>query len=255
MSKEENTYLVDDLHVNGKRLTLVGILHSKEEFTRNMEAYEHMIRPYTALMLEQPLWYPDFSFDQSSFGQLAAIAMRMNKKVYIADPLDSRVLAADAGFCVAGLSLAVKGGMDAGRRAINRTPAGFTRKKFILRLGMLALGAPLFLGSLPGLDLRSAIDREGAYEYGLDDQITWGSKDWRDLWIAMGMEKVMALEDIHTLAAFHGVGHQQGILHYLTHPEDRRREAAYLPFKKISSNLGVREWTPKKYKWELARVF
>ncbi|MDH5638400.1 MAG: hypothetical protein OEZ04_07910 [Nitrospinota bacterium] len=256
MTQSENTYLVDDLQVAGKRLSLVGILHSREEFMKNKSEYERMIKPYSAIMLEQPLWYVDFSYDQSSFGQIAAIALKMNKKVYIADPFDARVLTADAVFGLAGLSMLVKSSIDFGKRAIGKSPEGFSRRGLILRAGMLALGLPLFFGSLPGMDLRSAIHKGSAFSYGLDDKVTWGSKDWRDIWIAMGIDKVLSnVPDLHTMIAFHGIGHQQGILHYLLHPEDRRREAAYEPFKRISTNLAVREWIPKKHKWELARQF
>ncbi|MDH5677919.1 MAG: hypothetical protein OEZ55_03670 [Nitrospinota bacterium] len=256
MNPSESEYLADDLQVAGKRLSLVGILHSKEEFKKNEAEFERMIKPYSAVMLEQPLWYVDFSYDQSSFGQLAAIAMKMNKKVYIADPFDARVLAADAAFAFGGLSMLVKSSIDLGKYSFGKKPEGLSRRGLILRAGMLALGLPMFFGSLPGLDLRSAMDKESAYTYGLDDKMTWGSKDWRDLWIAMGIEKVLSdVKELNTMIAFHGKGHQQGILHYLLHPEDRRRQAAYEPFKRISAHLGVREWVPKKHKWELARVF
>ncbi|MDH5509258.1 MAG: hypothetical protein OEZ32_02770 [Nitrospinota bacterium] len=256
MTQSENTYLVDDLQFAGKRLSLVGILHSREEFMKNRKDFERMIKPYSAVMLEQPLWYVDFSHDLSSFGQIAAIALKMNKRVYIADPFDTRVLAADAVFALAGLSMLVKSSMDFGKSAMGKRPEGFSRRGLILRAGMLALGLPLFSGSLPGMDLRSAVHRDSAYSYGLDDKVTWGSKDWRDLRIAMGIDKVLNnVPELHTLIAFHGIGHQQGILHYLLHPQDRRREAAYEPFKRISLNLSVREWIPKKHKWELARQF
>jgi hypothetical protein len=256
MAQPETTYLVDELHVKGKPFTLVGILHDREEFNKNKVDYERLIKPHSALMLEQPLWYPDFSFDQSSFGQIAALAMKMEKKVYIADPFDVRVLAADAAACVGGLALMVKATADLGKNALTKRERELTRKAFILRLGALGLGLPFFFGSLPGMDLRSAIDRDSAYSYGLDDQLTWGSKDWRDLWIAIGINKVFSqVPELYSMVAFHGLGHQRGILHYLTHGEEMKREARYLPFEKISSNLGVREWIPKKKKWELARIF
>ncbi|MDH5639197.1 MAG: hypothetical protein OEZ04_11980 [Nitrospinota bacterium] len=254
MTQRQSNYLLDELIIRGKRMTLVGILHTKEEFERNKESFEFLMKPYSAVMLEQPLWYKDFSYDTSSFGQLAGLALKMNKRVYIADPFDPKVLAADMAFGVLGLGMLVKSFKDLAKATILRDKHVMNRGGFLARFAALGIGAPLFLGSLMGMDLRAAVDMRTSLTWGLDDKYSWGSKDWRDLWIAIGIGKVLEnVDDVYSMIAFHGVGHQRGIQHYLDQPQDMAKEKYYMPFERISSRLQVREYTPKKYIWQLTR--
>jgi len=230
--------------INDKDVSIVGVRHLPEFFLKYKIFFENLVSKHDAIVLEESI--EDF-WEHPFFGKIADIAYAQKKRVYQADPTNLPCEILDATSFGGGLYLIID--------AVNKPKREISRRDFLKRIGIAGIGAFLLFGSLPGMVVRKVIDEEILYSYGIDDLLSYGNTDYRNIKIAEGIEKICyKVSDLKKIVAFHGASHSKHIEAYLKNPALRAKKLAYLLHEAISRKK-VREYIPAKEGWVLSRTF
>lgn len=229
--------------INNKDISIVGVYHLPNFFLKYRTFFENLVSQHDAIVLEQSI---ENFWEHPFFGKIAGIAYAQKKRVYQADPTSIPSQIVDATSCGVGMYLILN--------SIKKPKRKISRREFLKRIGLAGIGAFIFFGSTPGFALRR-IHKESADSYGIDDILSYGNVDYRNIKIAEGIEKIChEVNDIEKIVAFHGGAHSKHMEAYLKNPALRAKKLAYLPFEVISRKK-VREYIPTKEGWVLSRTF
>jgi len=232
--------------VHGKELSILGVAHTERFFHRHKSFFEEFVENNDAVVLEQVLG-GDFWEDKSFFNKVGELARRQGKRVYQVDPVRWSHLIFDAGGLITSGFLIGKG--------IKSLDKDFSRRGALKFLAQSAIGTSLFLGSLFGKWATFSLSPAIVMSYGFDDQIEYGSTDYRNIVIADGLDKLCrTVEDVERIGSIHGAAHYETVHEYLISPAKRLKRLAYFPHD-LLGNTAIREYTPVNDGWVLSRNF
>ncbi len=234
--------------VNGKELAIWGVEHTREFFNCFKSLFEEFIGNNDCVVLEQPVgadfWETDFFF-----GDIGELVREQGKKMYQVDPVTWGNLLLDLVTIGIGGRLVYKGAKG------SKSPEKISRRGFLKRLGQLAIGVPLVWGSWPTRLLQDYLTIAISVSYGVDDQLGYGTDDYRNIVIAEELDRICReVESVRKIGSIHGAAHSEAVYQYLISPEKRFKRLAYLPHD-ILGNTKIREYTPTDKGWELSRSF
>lgn len=233
--------------INGKELAIWGVEHTREFFNQYKPLFEDLVRDNDVVVLEQMVG-GDF-WESNFFGRVGELARGQGKKVYQIDPVGLGNFLLDLGTTFAGGALIYNG--VRGSKSQEKT----TRRNFLKRMGKLALGLPLVAGGLPGRLLLENLTTDISVSYGVDDQLGYGSCDYRNIVIAEGLARICnEVRDVSRICSIHGASHSEAVHEYLLSQNKRQKRLVYLPHD-ILGNTKIREYTPTSKGWELTSTF
>lgn len=254
--------------INGKDVTILGVYHTEDFLFRYYSFLSSKIHSADAVVLEQVVG-AEFYQDDGFFGRLGAMAGF--KPVYVVDPINPESFAADTLLGWAGILLmqipfiAIPSKMLLDWRASKKRRKSHeskkqecTRRDFLKGLFGYAVaigaGASMLSGSHLGVAAKSLISENLLLKYGIDDALSYGLMDFRNLIIAEGIEKLAKIED-GKMVAIHGDAHSDPIDFYLTNPIARKKRLAYFPYEQIAT-AGIKKFVyTRRTGWALEERF
>ncbi|OGM03301.1 hypothetical protein A3K72_03480 [Candidatus Woesearchaeota archaeon RBG_13_36_6] len=235
--------------INGKDVSITGVVHSKEFFERYKPFFEEIIFQHDIIILEG-VWGTEFWGDYDFYRLIGTIAYSKNKRIYQVDPVNLPVSLIDYAQCFIGLRLILLG--------LPKTRSEISRKEFLKLLGGLAIkgfGTSLVFGSLPGIWLRGLMSKEILIEYGVDDLLTYGKTDFKNLMVAHGIDRICyEIDEFTSLVSLHGYTHYETVDAYLRNPVLREKRFVYLPYDLVGER-NIREYVPYENGWVKEREF
>ena len=263
MEKPENyPYKILNERISGKDVSILGVKHTLEFYDRYKDFFKDFTSKYDAFVFEQPykgdFWLSPF------FEEIGNLISGTGKRIYQADPINQNTNDFDIDSFYGGIFLMLEGlvGPNLRNYVRKRINPNFKEKKtsrrnFLKRAACAGAGASLAFGSFPGFLARSLYG-DNLYGYGVDDILTYGETDYRNIKIAEGIEKIcMNINDIKNLGVIHGATHTEPIAEYLNNEALRLKKLAYFPYE-IIGRTKVREYVPNKDaggEWKLVREF
>ncbi len=237
--------------INGKEVSIVGVLHVKPFFVAYEEYFDTVIQSHDAVVLEQPVG-GEF-WQQSFFKYIGKLARKHKTKVYLADPTNLATHDSDKIYGYLGILMMVA---KSGELLVRQKMQKLSRRNF-LKCGLwIGGGVSLALGSFDGLMLRGRmLGLDHIADFGWDDILLHGETDYRNIKIAEGLIKICdEVKDIKNLVAIHGQAHSEPIAEYIESPVLRKKLYTYFPYELVGKTK-VREYTPTKKGWNLVRRF
>ena len=232
--------------INGKDISIVGVVHEPGFFDQYRLFFKGVVSQHDVIVFEGGAGI-DFWQYSGVYAQAGAIAYSQKKRVYQFDPSNWAVGLLDTGQCAFGLWLIIS--------AISSTTNKVSRRAFLKKSIAGMGGASLVLGSYPGILLRGLISTQGLIGYGIDDLLTYGKTDFKNIMVAHGIDRLChEVYDFDSLVSLHGYTHYETIDGYLMNRDLRIKRLAYLPYEAIGE-MGIREYVPDEIGWVLARRF
>jgi|SRR3989338_4825168 len=253
----EYPYPVIDRVANGRNISIMGALHTREFFEWHSEYFGREIENADALVIEQSFIDPnqgsenesllideieelDFT-DDEFFGRIAKIAHENQIPIFIIDPFTEEIYNADHYIFAYAAMLTAFSGVDLIKRLAKED---ITRRRFFADMLLGAAGLSLAGGSFPGVHYREEINEEALQEHGIDDLFFYGATDFRNIKIAEGLDRISnQVTGINNILSIHGAHHYKQIDAYLLNPELRVRILAYPIYNELG-NINIREYRP-----------
>jgi hypothetical protein len=247
--KNEKDPKIVDVKVNEVNYKLMGVEHRLEYLSTYYPLFYSLIKNSDAVVLENYEKKLDF------WSGIRILCKELNKDIYVVDPAATDNGTYHVAFdtvaaffyyyllCLSPLLL---------DKQIKTS-----RRKFLsISLSQLFF-FPLFLGSYFGSWSAALIDREAPFTYGIDDKISYGSFDYRNIKIANHLEKLSKIlepKPKNYMLVIYGATHTGPIEYYLKNPEERKRKEfiydSTLIFPAIS-NTSILHYKCKNDEWEL----
>jgi hypothetical protein len=245
-----NQYPVLTETINNTKVSIAGVEHDRRFFKRNRERFKTFVQENDAIVMEQ-LIEGEFWEHPQFFARVARIAHSQGKPIYNIDPITPTLDDIDIAQSYAAPGVLVATAALALQRAAKRK---FSRRHFLKLSGITALLSPFVLGSDAGVDLRADIDEESVTQHGLDDTLSYGAIDYRNLVIADETDKLCQLPEIKKIGLIHGAYHYGSIQGYLLSPTLRKKRLLYFPFDLVSKTK-IRKYVPDGKNWKLETSF
>ncbi len=229
--------------IDNTDITILGVQHVEPFLLQHYSFLQSQINKADAVVLEQVVG--GSSVTDSFFGHLAMIAIP--KPVYVVDPINTALFFTDRVLGFLGLCIMLTSPMRYATRFVAKkvfkgkeSKKAPTRREFLGSLfksaAIFGAGTSLFSGSLSSLSLKDAISPNMVLNYGVEDVLSYGSIDFRNIIIAEGLNKIITTQKEKKILTIHGDAHSKPIHYYLTHPAFRAKKLAYLPFALICRN-------------------
>ncbi len=250
--------------INGRDITILGVHHTESFLFRYYEFLSSKIHSADAVVLEQVVG-AEFFQDRGFFGRLGSMAGF--KPVYVIDPVNPISFKIDDFAGPAGILLMLSPFIIRSTNDIKKrlTPKksnkvaekqGCTRRDFLKCLfgyGVaVGAGASMLCGSHLGIIAKQLISENLLMRYGIDDALSYGLLDFRNIIIADGIEKLTKLED-GKMVAVHGDAHSDPIDFYLMNPTARKKRLAYFPYEQIAE-ARIKKFVYKRKGWTLEEI-
>jgi hypothetical protein len=248
---KHNQYPVLTETINNTEISIAGVEHRRGFFKRNKKKFRRFVKENDAIVMEQ-LIEGEFWEHPQFFARVAKIAHSQGKPIYNIDPITPTLDDMDIAQSYTAPSILVATAALALQRAAERK---FSRRHFLKLTGITTLLTPFTLGSDAGVDLRADIDEEAVMQHGLDDTLSYGAIDYRNLVIADGTVRLLDLSpEIRKIGLIHGAYHYGSIQGYLTNPNLRKKRILYIPFDLVSRTK-IRKYVPDGKNWKLETSF
>lgn len=251
--------------INDQDITILGVQHTESFLFRYYAFLNSKIHSADAVVLEQVVG-AEFFQERGFFGRLGAMAGF--KPVYIVDPINPISFEIDWLVGSAGILLMLSPFIISSTNQIKKklTPKkrykkvaekqGLTRRGFLKGLfgyGVaVGAGASMLSGSHLGVIAKQLISENLLMKYGIDDTLSYGLMDFRNLIIAEGIEKLTEIRD-GKIVAIHGDAHSNPVDYYLMNPIARKKRLAYFPYEQIAE-ARIKKFVYKRRGWTLEEV-
>ncbi len=243
----EYPLFADKETVNGKEFTIIGVQHTPEFFNSYKSFFKKRVAESDAVILEQSVG-SEF-WKSSFFGKAGEAARAEQKRVYQIDP----VTLANFSIDTIGIPVACVFGIV---HELRDSKTG--RRDFLKKIGKIGLYSYLLSGTLELSSVKASIDEEIVSKYGMEDVLSYGWMDYRNVSIADGIDRLSRETDgIRKIASIHGNNHADTVIGYIKDAELREiKKNLYLPYdNRILSKTKIREYIPGESGWKLVREF
>ncbi len=253
--------------INNKNITIIGVVHTHSFLCRHFHFLKSQIYKADTLVLEQVVG-GEFYHEKDFFGPVGNMAVP--NPIFVIDPINHGVWCTDLVQGVLGMFIMtnplfsylnnqlVKRHMGHIRKKLKleKKPQEPTRRNFLKGLfkttAQIGIGASLFGGSFLTFEVKGAFSEKMITKYDLEDALTVGMLDFRNLMIAEGLDKMTRL-DYDNILLIHGEAHSDPIHFYATHPAHRKKRFLYYPYE-LLGRKGIRKFVYNNKKWNIEEI-
>lgn len=259
--------LIED-KINNKNVTIMGVVHSYPFLREHHALLKSKIGKADTFVLEQVVG-AEFYQSKDFFGPVGNMAIP--KPVYVIDPVNKEVFYADMFQSALGILIMtnplfkyLSDQMIEKQRVHIRKklkleekpkePA--TRRDFLKSVfkttAQVGIGASLLGGSFVTFGIKGIFSENLIMKYDLEDALTIGMLDFRNLMIGEGLDKLTKLGHDNVLL-IHGDAHSDPIHYYATHKGARKKRLLYYPYELIGKK-GIRKFVYNNRKWNIEEI-